>query len=64
MGDATGHPDLPETITCTHCGRAIAEDEAQAEGWGYWRVVGGLYPFCPGCAEREFGTGTRAAPTD
>jgi len=45
------------TVTCSGCGREVAEDEAQAARWGYWSVgVGRLHPFCPDCARREFGS--------
>ena len=35
----------------------LAAQTAIAELWKYWSDgVGELHPFCPDCAEREFGT--------
>jgi hypothetical protein len=44
-------------VRCKGCGRCVAEDEAQAQRWGYYRphVVDKLYPYCPECARLEFG---------
>lgn len=47
--------DEPVTITCAECGRQATEQDAEQEGWGYWSDgLGGLHPFCPDCAGREF----------
>jgi hypothetical protein len=53
--DGQDEPGQPARMRCTDCGREVAEDEAQAQRWGYWFVVGDLYPFCPECARRAFG---------
>jgi hypothetical protein len=46
----------PAIVRCAQCGTEIDEDEAQAARWGYWSDgIGDLHPFCPDCAEREFG---------
>jgi hypothetical protein len=43
-------------IRCKRCGKWVAEEEAQAQRWGYWSdLQSKLYPFCPECAECEFG---------
>ena len=49
-------PTEAARVRCDGCGREVGEDEAQAQRWGYWFRVGELYPFCPACAEREFGS--------
>jgi hypothetical protein len=42
-------------VRCTECGREADERWTVAERWTWWSDgVGGLLPFCPGCAEREF----------
>ena len=46
---------VPERVRCCGCDLEIDEAEAQAQRWGYWFVVGELYPYCPACALREFG---------
>jgi hypothetical protein len=52
---------LPEDIRCAECDRAVDEFTAIAEKWGYWSDgVGGLVPFCPECARREFAPDARA----
>lgn len=51
-GDVT-HTDI--LIACANCGRTVPEADAKDAGWRYWSDgVGGLHPFCPGCAAREF----------
>ena len=46
---------VPETVRCAACGCLLAEDEAQAVRWAGWSSgVRDLYPFCEGCARREF----------
>ena len=47
----------PEGISCTECGRVPEGDESvEAEGWRFFPVgVEEPHPFCPECAEREFG---------
>jgi hypothetical protein len=50
---------LPGDIRCAECGREVDEFTAIFEKWGYWSdVVGGLVPFCPRCAKREFASGS------
>ena len=53
--------DEPETelaVRCAECGRKVDEPTAEREGWGYWSDgLGELQPYCPECAEREFGRG-------
>jgi hypothetical protein len=47
--------DLP--VDCSRCERSVRDDEqAEASGWAYYEdVLGELLPFCPACADREFG---------
>ena len=54
-GEAGVEPDEYPRVCCTDCGLEVDEDEAQALRWGYWFVVGELFPYCPECARREFG---------
>ena len=44
-------------VSCAECGRAPErEDSMEAEGWRYFPDgVEEPHPFCPECAEREFG---------
>jgi hypothetical protein len=46
-----------EGITCTECNRAPGEDgSAEVESWRFLPTdVHDPHPFCPECAEREFG---------
>lgn len=50
-------PDSAEGIVCTECGRIVEDVEsAKAEGWRFFPAeVDDPHPFCPECAEREFG---------
>jgi len=41
-------------VRCSDCGREVDEEDAQAQRWGYWFIVGELYPYCPECAQRAF----------
>jgi len=47
----------PESISCAECGRVPAEDESvEDDGWRYFPAgAEEPHPFCPECAEREFG---------
>lgn len=46
-------PGKPARVQCAACGRAVDEDEAQAQRWGYWSdSAGDAYPYCPECAHR------------
>ena len=47
----------PEGISCAECGRAPEDDGSlEAEGWRYLPAgAEDPHPFCPECAEREFG---------
>ena len=41
---------------CVECGRQPREDENPDDEWRvYSDGTGGLFTFCPECAEREFG---------
>ena len=54
--------ELPEKISCAECGREVDEFTAIAEKWRFWSDgVGGLLPFCPECARREFATDAAAS---
>ena len=58
-------PGGENKIRCAECGREITEGEAELERWGYWSDgVGELHPFCPGCAEREFGLPPSREPSE
>ena len=47
----------PTAVRCVECGREAGEEAAEREGWRFFSDgAGELLPFCPGCAEREFGT--------
>jgi hypothetical protein len=48
---------LPEDVSCTECGRVMDDPKAaEAEGWRFLPAgVDHPHPFCPECAEREFG---------
>jgi len=58
--DGGSEPDdlRPKRVRCADCGSEVDEDEAQAQRWGYYwsDVVDALYPYCPECAARRFGT--------
>jgi hypothetical protein len=42
------------SVCCSECRRMSADPDA--EGWRYFSDgVGELLPYCPACAEREFG---------
>jgi hypothetical protein len=55
--------EAPDTLSdfrvvgCAGCSREMPEDEAQAQRWGYSlpAILDDIYPYCPECAEREFG---------
>ena len=63
MRPDSGHRRDPEPkaddatlVRCAECDRAVHELDAIAERWTYWSDgVGDLHPYCPECAEREFG---------
>ena len=46
-----------EDITCAECGRPLDEGlTAEAAGWRFYPAgAKNQHPFCPECAEREFG---------
>lgn len=55
----------PTTIACTECPRKVNEFEAIEQHWTYWSAgTGDLRPFCPECAEQEFGLKPRTRRTD
>jgi hypothetical protein len=43
------------TVTCSECRQTVTESEAQAARLSYSWDEQELYPYCPGCAEKEFG---------
>ena len=48
--------DKPAAVRCVECGREADEEKAEREGWRFFSDgAGELLPFCPDCAEREFG---------
>ena len=50
------HPQTLGIVGCTECGLEADERFTIAEHWTWWSDgCGGLLPFCPDCAEREFG---------
>lgn len=56
MGDLDPTADTQTSIRGMECEREVSEEEAQATRWGFWSDgLGDLMPFCPECAEREFG---------
>ena len=46
-----------DIVACTECGRTPDDPDAvDSEGWRFLPVdVEHPHPFCPECAEREFG---------
>ena len=49
--------DKPAAVRCVECGREADEEAVELEGWRFYSDgAGELLPFCPDCAEREFGT--------
>ena len=49
-------PDLPDSPQCAECSREVTVAGAISERWTYWSDgVGELHPYCPECAQREFG---------
>ena len=54
-------PDEPGRVACSECGRVVDEFEVIAEKWTYWSDGADLLPYCPVCAEREFGAEDRKA---
>jgi len=47
----------PEGVSCSECGRVPDDaDSSETEGWRFLPAdVEHPHPFCPECAEREFG---------
>jgi hypothetical protein len=42
-------------IRCARCTAEVAASAAESVGWRYWPDgLGGMRPFCPDCAAREF----------
>ena len=51
-------------VLCTECGGEADERWSIVEQWTWWSDgCGSLLPFCPECAEREFGHRVRRDPT-
>jgi hypothetical protein len=49
-------PETDMSVRCRESRRTVAELVAISERWGFWSDgCGALLPFCPRCAEREFG---------
>lgn len=52
-------PASENAIRCAGCGRLVSEVDAEQAGWGEWSDgLGELHPYCPECAQREFGPAT------
>ena len=52
MDDVT--PD--SGMACTECGRVADAESVETEGWRFYPAdAEDPHPFCPECAEREFG---------
>jgi hypothetical protein len=50
-------------VLCTECGSDSDERWAVIERWTWWSDgYGNLLPFCPHCAERQFGHRVRRDP--
>jgi hypothetical protein len=50
----------PAAVQCMECRLEADERFTVAEQWSWWiDGQGGLRPFCPVCAEREFGHRTK-----
>jgi hypothetical protein len=48
-------------VLCTECGGEADERWSIVEQWTWWSDgCGSLLPFCPECADREFGHRVRA----
>jgi hypothetical protein len=61
--DSTRDDDTtdPGVVQCAKCGRDADELATIAERWTWWSDgCGELVPFCPRCAEREFGNQSRS----
>ena len=53
---ASGEGSDGVVVLCAECGVEADERWVIVERWTWWSDgCGNLLPFCPGCAEREFG---------
>jgi hypothetical protein len=53
---------IDSSIRCSECHREVDEFTAIAEDWRLWSDGRELLPYCPRCAQHEFGAPATEPP--